>query len=247
MHLTGKVALVTGASRGIGAATAKALAAEGVHVAVNYHHSEDAAAEVVQSIVAAGGRALAVQADARDAAAVEAMVATVRDGLGPIDVLVINASIGFPVTPFLEYRWEDFQAKLLGEMGAAFHACKAVVPYMAARESGSIVAVTSGLARHPGWGFSAHTAAKAALEGFVRALSFELGPIGIRVNSVAPGLTITDATQNIPDERKTAAAEHTPLRRNGLPEDIAEAVVSLAGSSFISGVTVSVNGGSYVF
>ncbi|MGA7613787.1 MAG: SDR family oxidoreductase, partial [Thermoanaerobaculia bacterium] len=189
----------------------------------------------------------AVQADARDAAAVEAMVATVRDGLGPIDVLVINASIGFPVTPFLEYRWEDFQAKLLGEMGAAFHACKAVVPYMAARESGSIVAVTSGLARHPGWGFSAHTAAKAALEGFVRALSFELGPIGIRVNSVAPGLTITDATQNIPDERKTAAAEHTPLRRNGLPEDIAEAVVSLAGSSFISGVTVSVNGGSYVF
>ena len=247
MNLAGKVAIVTGASRGIGAATAKSLAAEGVAVAVNYNNSEAAAQEVVASITERGGRAIAVKADARKQDDVEAMVAKVRSELGAVDILVINASISFPVVPFLEYRWEDFQSKILGEMGAAFHACKAVVPYMAARENGSIVAITSGLARHPGWGFCAHSAAKAALEGFVRALSFELGPIGIRVNAVAPGLTITDATQDIPDQHKTAAAQHTPLRRNGQPEDIAEAVVGIVSSKFVTGTTVSVNGGSYVF
>ncbi len=247
MHLEGKVALVTGASRGIGAATAKALAAEGAAVAVNYHQSKKAADAVVRSIVANGGTAIAVHADARKADEVERMVETVRERLGPVGILVINASIGFPVAPFMEYRWEEFQSKLLGEMGAAFHACRAVVPYMAARESGSIVAITSGLARHPGWGFVAHSSAKAALEGFVRALSFELGPIGIRVNAVAPGLTLTDATESIDEERKNAAALSTPLRRNARPEDVAEAVLGIVASEFVTGLTIAVNGGSYVF
>lgn len=252
MSLAGNVALVTGASRGIGAAVAKALAAQGAAVAVNCHHSEAAAQQVVAEILAAGGRALAVKADARDPAQLEAMAALVKAELGPIGLLVLNASISFPMKGFLDYPWEAFEAKLLGEMGAAFHGCRAVVPQMLERpkvegRAGSIVAITSGLARNPGWGFCAHSTAKAALEGFVRALAFELGPMGICVNAVAPGLTLTDATASLPDKHKQAAAEHTPLRRNGQAQDVAEAVVGLLQAGFVTGATLPVNGGGYVF
>jgi 3-oxoacyl-[acyl-carrier protein] reductase len=247
MSLAGQVALVTGASRGIGAAVAKALAAEGVSVAVNYFGSEAAAHTVVDEILAAGGRAMLVKADARDRAQVEAMAATVQAQLGPIGILVLNASIGFPMASFLEYPWEGFEAKLMGELGAAFYGCRAVVPQMLARKGGSIVAITSGLARNPGWGFCAHSAAKAGLEGFVRALAYELGPMGIRVNAVAPGLTLTDATAQIPEKHKDLAAAHTPLRRNGQAEDVAQAVVGLLQAGFVTGATLPVNGGGYVF
>jgi 3-oxoacyl-[acyl-carrier protein] reductase len=247
MTLNGNVALVTGASRGIGAAVAKALAAQGASVAVNYFGSEAAAHTVVDEILAAGGRAMLVKADARDRAQVEAMAATVQAQLGPIGILVLNASIGFPMASFLEYPWEGFEAKLMGELGAAFYGCRAVVPQMLARKGGSIVAITSGLARNPGWGFCAHSAAKAGLEGFVRALAYELGPMGIRVNAVAPGLTLTDATAQIPEKHKDLAAAHTPLRRNGQAEDVAQAVVGLLQAGFVTGATLPVNGGGYVF
>ena len=247
MSLAGNVALVTGASRGIGAAVATALAAQGAAVAVNYFGSEAAALALVSRIQAAGGKALAVKADARDRAQVEAMAASVKAELGPIGLLVLNASIGFPMAGILEYPWEGFEAKLLGELGAAFHGCRAVVPQMLERKGGSIVAITSGLARNPGWGFCAHSAAKAGLEGFVRALAFELGPMGIRVNAVAPGLTLTDATAHIPDKHKTAAAAQAPLRRNGQAEDVAQAVVGLLQAGFVTGATLPVNGGGYVF
>jgi 3-oxoacyl-[acyl-carrier protein] reductase len=252
MALQGNVALVTGASRGIGAAVAKALAAQGAAVAVNYFGSEAAAKTVVAEIQAAGGRALAVRADARDRAQVEAMAAAVQAELGPIGILVLNAAISFPMKGFLDYPWEAFEAKVLGEMGAAFHGCRAVVPQMLARQKagadgGAIIAITSGLARNPGWGFCAHSAGKAALEGLVRALAFELGPMGIRVNAVAPGLTLTDATANLPEKNKQAAAEHTPLRRNGQAEDVAEAVIGILQAGFVTGATLPVNGGGYAF
>lgn len=247
MPLNGTVALVTGASRGIGAAVAEALAARGVAVGVNYFSSKAAADDVVRRIESAGGRALAVKADAREPAQLEAMAAAVRAEFGPIGILVLNASIGFPMVGFQDYPWAAFQAKLLGELGAAFHGAKAVVPQMLELKGGAIVAITSGLARNPGWGFCAHSAAKAGLEGFARALAFELGPLGIRVNAVAPGLTLTDATAHIPDKHKLAAAAHAPLRRNGQAEDVAQAVMGLLESGFVTGVTLPVNGGGYIF
>ncbi len=246
MEIAGKTALVTGASRGIGAAIARALAGEGASVAVNYHQSEAKALALVEEIRAGGGRAVAIRADSRSAVELQLMADRVKAELGPIGILVLNASISFPVAGFLDYPWEAFEAKLRGELAAAFHGCRAVVPQMLEQKAGSIVAISSSLARSPGWGFCAHSAAKAGLEGLVRALSLELGPMGIRVNAVAPGLTLTDATSFMPAEMKKATADHTPLRRNALPEDMAEAVMGVLKAGFLTGVTMPVNGGLLV-
>jgi 3-oxoacyl-[acyl-carrier protein] reductase len=245
MKLTGKVAVVTGASRGIGAATAKLLAAHGAAVAVNYANSREAAEGVVREIVAAGGKAVALHADVRDAGQVDAMAKTVESVLGPVDTLVLNASIGFPIVPFLEFRWEDFEAKLNGELKAAFFCCKAFVPGMVARNAGSVVAISSGLSRHPGLGFCAHSTAKSGLDGFAKSLALELGPSGVRVNVVAPGLTETDATSFLKPEAKAGTAGATPLRRIGQPEDVAGAVLFMASDEarFVTGCYLPVSGG----
>ncbi len=246
MMMKDRVALVTGASRGIGAATAKLLAAHGAAVAVNYFQSEKSASTVVDAIEAAGGRAVAVQADVRDQAEVEAMVERVSGELGFVDTLVINASIQFPVVPFIEYPWDAFEAKLVGELSAAFFCCRAVVPEMIEHGRGCIVAVSSGLSRHPGQGFCAHSTAKSGLDAFVRSLALELGPHGIRINTVSPGLTITDATAFLPQEAKDGSARATPLGRNAEPEDIAGVVLAMASDAtgFVTGAYVPVSGGS---
>jgi len=246
MLMQDKIALVTGASRGIGAATARLLAAHGAAVAVNYLESEQAAQNVVTNIEGVGGRAVAVQADVRQRAQVEAMVQKATAELGPIDTLVLNASIQFPVTPFRDYPWEAFEAKLVGELSAAFFCSKAVVPSMIEHGGGCIIAVSSGLSRHPGEGFCAHTTAKSGLDGFAKSLALELGPHGIRVNVVAPGLTITDATAFLPQVAKDASARMTPLGRNAQPEDIAGVVLAMAADTtgFVTGAYVPASGGN---
>jgi len=245
MHLENRVAFVTGASRGIGAATAGALARNGAAVGVNYFKSEQAAREVVNTITAAGGRVVALQGDAREPADLAALADRAEASLGPVDTLVLNANVSFPKTPFVEYRWEDFEAKLMGELGAAFHACKVFVPRMLERERGCIIAVSSVLSRQPAPGFCAHSTAKSGLDGFMKSLALELGPAGIRVNVVAPGLTLTDATADQPQGLKDAVARATPLRRNALADDAAGAVVMLASDEarFVTGVYLPVSGG----
>jgi len=245
MLLEGRVALVTGASRGIGAATAKALAAQGAAVGVNYFRSEAAAIEVVEAIVATGGRAIPLQGDARDPADLAHLADRAERELGHVDTLILNANISFPIAPFLEYGWEDFEAKLTGELGAAFHACKVFVPRMLERERGCIIAISSVVSQHPGQGFCAHGTAKSGLDAFMKSLALELGPSGIRVNIVAPGLTLTDATAAQPQRSKDAMARITPLRRNALADDVAGAVVMLAsdGARFVTGAYLPVCGG----
>ncbi|MEW6338124.1 MAG: SDR family NAD(P)-dependent oxidoreductase [Acidobacteriota bacterium] len=245
MHLKGQVALVTGASRGIGAATARLLAAHGAAVGVNYFRSEDAARDLVAAIEASGGRALAVKADVREPAQVQTMIERLAAAFGPVDTLVVNAAMNFPMVSFLEIPWDAFEAKLVSEVKAAFNCCRAVAPSMVERRTGSIVLVSSGLSRHPGWGFCAHSTAKSGLDAFGKSLALELGPHNVRVNVVAPGLTLTDATAFLPVDQKDALAAQTPLRRNALAEDVAGAVLFFAGpeSGFVSGAYLPVSGG----
>ncbi len=245
MLLEGKIALVTGASRGIGAATALKLAEHGAAVGVNYNQSEEKATEVVNQIRKNGGRALAVKANVFDREESQQMVREVEDRLGKIDVLVLNAGANFKNAPFMEQNWEDFEKKILHEVKGSFWTLKAVLPSMMERQTGSVIIVSSGLSRRPNTGFSAHSTAKSALDAFARSLAFEMGPFGIRVNVVAPGLTLTDATRFMPEERRKMSASMTPLRRIGMPEDIAGAVLFYASeeTKFITGNYLPVNGG----
>jgi 3-oxoacyl-[acyl-carrier protein] reductase len=244
--LKNKVAIVTGSSRGIGAATAKLLASQGAKVAVNYISNRERGEQVVAEIAAAGGQALLVRANVTVREDVNALVATAERELGPIDILVNNANMAFSVKPFVEHAWEDFERKLTHEMKASFFACQAVAPGMIERRSGCIVNVSSGLSRVPGPGFVAHSSAKSALDAFSRALAQELGPHGIRVNVVAPGLTATEATAHQPKQMHEAIAARTPLRRIATPEDVAGAVLFYCTdwSRFVTGTYLPVSGGS---
>jgi 3-oxoacyl-[acyl-carrier protein] reductase len=240
-----RVVLITGASRGIGAATAKLLGQHGAAIGVNYYSSESAAQQVVEAISSEGGKALAVKADVRDPQQVDAMIQQSAEAFGAIDTLVINANANFPMSPFVDYRWEDFESKLLGELKGAFFPCKAIVPSMIQQQRGCIIAVSSGLSRYPSEGFVAHSTAKSGLDAFIKSLALELGPHGIRANVVSPGLTLTDATARLPQEHKDASAQMVPLRRNGLPEDVAAAILLLASeeAKFITGAYLPVSGG----
>ena len=246
MILKGQTALVTGASRGIGAECALLLARNGAAVGVNYIGNKQAAEQVVDRIRSDGGKALPVQADVRDPDQVARMVRTVEKDLGPVDILVNNANISFPVKPFTEFTWQEMADKLNGEIGASFNCCHEVVPGMVERKRGRIINVSSGLSRTPGDGFVAHTVAKSGLDAFTRALAHELGPHGVTVNTVAPGLTETDATAWLPPEAKAGTAAHTPLRRIGKPEDVAGAVLFFAAhyGQFVTGTYLPVDGGS---
>ncbi len=212
MNLNGKVALVTGASRGIGAATAALLARRGAAVAVNYVKNEAAATTA---------------------------------SFGPIDIAILNAGAEVPFKPFINLTFDDFERKVVGELKGFFHPLQEILPGMIARKSGCIIGISSGLSRHPGYGFSAHTTVKSAVDGLMKSLALELGPLGIRVNTVAPGLTLTDATAWLPKERITAMAAATPMRRVATPEDVAGAILTLVSddAGFVTGAYLPVSGG----
>ena len=245
MSLTGKTALVTGASRGIGAACARLLAARGASVAVNYFRAQAAAGEVAAGIAAAGGRAVALPGDVRDAGQVRDLVERTVAELGPIDILVLNAGPAVPWKPVTELTAAEFEAKVLDEARSFFLPAKAVMPAMIERRRGCIIGISSGLSRFPAYGFSAHTTSKPAVDGLMKSLAFELGPYGIRVNTVAPGLTRTDATAHMSAGQVQAIADHTPLRRVGEADDVAGIVAALAddATAFVSGAYIPVSGG----
>ena len=248
IDLQGKVALVTGASRGIGAAIAREMADHDAAVVINYLRSKDKAEALRKEISLAGGSAITVQADVRDRGSVDKMIATAEKELGTIDILVNNANIDFPMQPFAEMSWTDIEAKLTGEIGAMVHCCQAVIPGMMEKKYGKIILVSSTLSREPGYGFAAHCAAKAAMDSLARTLAQELGPSGIYVNVVGPGLTKTDATAGLPPDVFKHTAEHTPLLRVAEPQDIASVTMFLASemSDFVTGQYIPINGGGFM-
>ncbi|MCU0270355.1 MAG: SDR family oxidoreductase [Acidimicrobiales bacterium] len=244
--LSGKVALVTGAGQGMGAGIALALAAQGAAVAVNDLHAERAEAMAARA-VAAGCRAAPAVADVTDPVAIAAMVRRVEEELGPVDVLVHNAGVpaaGFPVAPFAELDpalWTRFvDLNLYGLL----HCVRAVLPGMAERGWGRIVYIASEAGRvGNGMGISLYSAAKAGGMGFCRALSQEVGPHGVTVNSLALGL-MDNAVDPGPGV-VGGPAKRVPVRRSGAPADVGSAVVYLASdeASWVTGQTLGVNGG----
>jgi 3-oxoacyl-[acyl-carrier protein] reductase len=245
MELNGKVALITGASRGIGAATAQLLARHGAAVGVNYYKSQNKAEAVATKIAEAGGKAVVLGADVRSEEQVKAMVGQCVNALGPIDILVLNAGMPVPKKPFVELTNEEFKTKVWGEIECYYYAAKAVIPGMIERRSGQIIGISSGVSRKAIIGFSTHTMVKAGIDALMRSLACELGPHGIRVNTVAPGLTETDATADVPKEYFAQVAAATPLRRVGQPEDVAKVVLGVLSGNFgfVTGSYISVSGG----
>lgn len=242
--LDGRVALVTGASRGIGAAIAIALGREGAAVGVNYHTSEARAAAVVSTIQAAGGNALAVRADVRDGAAVRGMVDGMLAAFGRLDLLVNNAGIlnDAPLHEMSEETWDEMMATNLRPV---FLCSRAVLPHMLERGSGKIINVSSLLAQKGMAGRTHYAAAKGGVLAFTRALAREVGPRGIHVNAIAPGLIETELVGEITDEIRRERSAVLALRRIGLAEEVAPTAVFLAsdGSNYYSGQTLSPNGG----
>jgi 3-oxoacyl-[acyl-carrier protein] reductase len=242
-RLQGRVALVTGASRGLGRAIAQRLAADGAAVAVNYAHSREGADETVASIVAAGGTASAFAADVTDAEQVAAMVEGIGREFGRgVDVLVNNATGPQPNLTIEESSWDDYLAQLEFFVKAPLLLLKSVLPHMEEAGEGSVVNIGSEVVYLGSTPFATYVSAKAAMLGLTRSWSVELAERGIRVNLVAPGW--------IPVERHagddtSGYRKGVPLGRMGRPEEIADAVAFFASSetSFVTGQCLSVNGG----
>nr|BFD87180.1 3-oxoacyl-[acyl-carrier-protein] reductase [Streptomyces sp. Xyl84] len=238
-------ALVTGGSRGIGAATSRELAARGYRVAVNYFSDRQSAEQVVKAIQADGGEAFALQADVHDPdQAAELLQRSAADGR--LDVLVCNAGARFTPTPVQNLAWEDFRAKVTDELASAYTLTQRALTLMAARGQGRIVYVSSAVADGPpAPGMAAHGTAKAALNAFARFVAYEAGPLGINVNVVAPGFVRTEASAHMPQEFRQRLAERTPLRRVAEPEDVARVIAMLAGeeTGFLTGEVLTVDGG----
>lgn len=251
MDFKGKVILVTGAGRGIGAAIARAFAQEGATVVVNYLQDATAANAVVDACKQLGGDAWPMQADVTSAPAVNGMVESVLREMGKIDVLVNNAFAAYRFDPeqrnmFWELAWADYQRQLDGALRSTFNVCQAVLPHMRRRSRGSIINMVSDLVERPTVPYHDYTTAKSAVIGFSRNLAAELGPLGIRVNCVAPGLVYpTAASRATREEMKDMIAAQTPLRRIATPEDVAGPVLFLASdwSRFMTGQTLFADGG----
>jgi len=257
MDVQQQVAIITGSTRGIGKATVTAFARAGAHVVVNGRQGA-LIQQVVQDIHAVGGHALGVQADVTDSGQVGALVEETMASFGRIDILVNNAggTLDAPATAHYldipEVHWDQLvDLNLKG----AFLCCQAVVPQMMTQRHGKIINVSSGAARRIHGGQTGHlpyTAAKAGLLGLTRALALDLGPYGITVNAVLPGVTATEFVEHTlaqsTEAWKQSLVSQIPLRRIGQPEEIASVILFLASeaANYITGASIDVNGGRYM-
>lgn len=246
LSLAERVALVTGASRGIGRAIASSLAARGATVAVNYARSEDAAASLCEEIRAAGGRAIAVNFDVASEAAVGAGVKRVVEELGGLHILVNNAGISIDGL-VLRAKSEDLRRTLAVNLEGAFYCSKAAARYLLkAKQAGRIINVSSVVGETGNAGQSMYAASKAGLIGLTKSLAQELAGRGVTVNAVAPGFIETDMTDAVlQGEARDKLLAQIPLRRIGSPQDVAEAVAWLAApaAAYVTGHVLRVNGG----
>jgi 3-oxoacyl-[acyl-carrier protein] reductase len=245
----GKIALVTGGSRGIGRAVVELLAGRGYRVMFTYLNNREQADEVVAAVAAAGGEARAMRADAADAGAAPGVVRSVIDAWGRIDVLVNNAGTHLPGVTIADTPAAEWDRIIRTNLYGPFHLVQAALVPMREQGSGNIVNISSNVTQRFPAGYGAYTVSKSALDTMTRILSKEEGPNGIRINAVAPGPIRTDmlaeALDGLDSEKARAFTASVPLRRAGEPVEIAEAVAFLISdaASYMTGQIVYVNGG----
>lgn len=247
MILADKVAIVTGAGRGIGKAVALTLAAQGAKVVVNYSRSVDAAQEVVNHIAGFGGEAIAVQADVADSTQVDRLLTETKEKFGRVDILVNNAGITRDKL-ILRMSEEDWDSVLATNLKGAFLCCKAVAPIFVKQRAGIIVNIGSvnGLVGAPGQ--SNYSASKAGLIGLTKSLAKELGGRNVRINAVAPGFIETEMTDGLKDDFKETVIKQIPLARLGSADDVAGVVLFLCSdaAAYIQGEVISIDGGLFM-
>ncbi len=244
MKLKDKVALVTGASRGLGKAIAVQLASDGAQVVVNYATSSDKAAEVVSTIQSGGGKALAMQADVSNLEEVEKMVDTIYEQFGKIDILVNNAGVTRDEL-LISMERKDWDKVISTNLGGLFNCTKAVAKYMMVQKSGRIINMSSVAGERGGRGQSNYAASKGAVNAFTRSVAMELARKKITVNAVAPGVVATEMSSEVIRRAQDIILDSVALKRLGQPEEIAKVVAFLASddSSYITGEIIRVDGG----
>lgn len=244
MHLGGKVAIVTGASRGIGRAIALKFAQAGAKVVINYAGNLTAAEEVLESIASLNGEALIVQGDVSKAADVDNLVKQTIERFGRIDILVNNAGITRD-NLLMRMKEDDWDDVLNTNLKGIFHCTKAVSKIMMKQRCGKIINMTSVVGIMGNAGQANYAAAKAGVIGFTKSIAKELASRNINVNAIAPGFIATDMTQGLTVQVKTAMEDNIPLARLGQPDDVGDAALFLASdfSSYITGQTIHVDGG----
>ena len=243
--LTGKVAVITGGSRGIGAEIAKVLARHGAAVAINYQHSADKAEQIVADIQAENGTAVALQADVSCALEVEQFIQHVTEQLGPIDILINNAGITRDKT-FKKMSLDDWQEVIDVNLTSAFKTTSVVINQMIEKQYGRIINISSIIGQAGGFGQTNYAASKAGLLGFTKSLALETAKSGVTVNSICPGFIETEMVAAMPEKVLQAIVDKVPMKRLGQTAEVAEAVLFLIHSSYITGQEINVNGGLYM-
>jgi 3-oxoacyl-[acyl-carrier protein] reductase len=248
LDLSGKIALVTGAGRGIGRATAIKLGAAGAKVAVNYNASESAAQEVVEAINAAGGEAKAVKADVSKNDQVEGMINGLVKEWGRVDILVNNAGITRD-NLMMRMSQEEWDAVMDTNLRSAYFCTRAVLRPMLRNRWGRIICLSSVVGLTGNTGQANYAAAKAGLIGFTKSIAREVGARNITANAIAPGFIETDITAGLPEELKASILKTIPVERYGQPEDVASAVLFLASdlAAYVTGQVLNVDGGMVMF
>lgn len=247
MDFKGQTVLVTGGSRGIGAAIAEAFAKEGANIALNFAGSITAAEETAKSIIDLGGKCKIYQADVSDLSQVEAMIKKAEEDFGGIDILINNAGITKD-SLFMRMKEEDWDSVIDVNLKGVFNCSKSVVRGMIKKRKGKIISIASVVALSGNIGQANYAASKAGIIGFTKSLAQELGSRNIQVNAVAPGYIETTMTESLPQNIKEELIKKIPSGRIGSPEDVANTVLFLASenASYITGQVISVNGGLYM-